>query len=416
VSSAPARPEPGLLRRNPGFRSLFGATFASGLGTWIAVVALTIDVYDRTDSAKWVSALLVADFLPAVAIGLLLGPLIDRLSRRRIMVGSDFARVGIFAALTFADSPEAIVVLAAAAGFATGFFRPASYAGLPNLVDAHDLAAANSRLRAGEYLSWTIGTALGGIIVAASSPDVAYWINAATFVVSAAFILRIAPSLLQTRLAESRGHWRDVGDGFSMVFHSRVLLAVFCAWNLIMLANAGINVAEIVLAKVDFSSGDVGFGLLWAASGLGLLLGSLYAPRWLQVRGILLVYTGALALMGFGALTAAVAPTVWVALPCMVLGGAGNGAAVVYNSLLVQRGAPDELRGRVFTVIMSTNFAVLGLGMIAAGPLTDAIGARWVFAISAVCAGLGALVGFLLLRTVQADAAEREVTPVSVPG
>jgi MFS family permease len=415
VSSAPARPEPGLLRRNPGFRALFAATFASGLGTWIAVVALTIDVYDRTDSAKWVSALLIADFLPAVAVGLLFGPLIDRLSRRRIMVASDLARLGIFVALPFTDSPEAIVALAAAAGFATGFFRPASYAGLPNLVDAGDLAAANSRLRAGEYLSWTIGTALGGIIVAASSPDVAYWLNAVTFLVSAAFILRIAPSLLQTRLAESRGHWRDVGDGFSMVFHSRVLLAVFCAWNLVMLANAGINVAEIVLAKVDFSSGDVGFGLLWAASGLGLLLGSLYAPKWLEHRGIPLVYTGALALMGFGALTTAISPTVWVALPCMVLGGAGNGAAVVYNSLLVQRGAPDEFRGRVFTVIMSTNFALLGLGMIVAGPLTDAVGARWVFVISAACAGLGALVGFLLLRSVRPVAAEREAGPISVP-
>lgn len=415
MSSDPAHRERGLLRRNPAFRALFAATFASGLGTWIAVVALTIDVYDRTGSAKWVSALLVADFLPAVAIGLLLGPLIDRLSRRRIMVVADLARLGIFAALPFTDSPQAIVVLAAAAGFATGFFRPASYAGLPNLVQAVDLPAANSRLRAGEYLSWTIGTALGGIIVAVSSPDAAYWINAATFLVSAVFILRVAPSLLQTKVAESRGHWRDVGDGFSIVFRTRVLLAVFWAWNLVMLANAGINVAEIVLAKVEFSSGDVGFGLLWAASGLGLLLGSLYAPRWLEVRGMVLVYTGALTLMGFGALTAAVSPNVWVALPCMVLGGAGNGAAVVYNSLLVQRGAPDELRGRVFTVIMSTNFSLLGLGMIVAGPLTDAIGARWVFVISAVCAGLGALVGFLLLRSAHADAGERDARPVSVP-
>jgi MFS family permease len=411
VSSPPAHREPGLLRRNPGFRALFAATFASGLGTWIAVVALSIDVYDRTGSATWVSALLVADFLPSVAIGLLLGPLIDRLSRRRIMVVADLARLGIFVALPFTNSPEAIVVLAAAAGFATGFFRPASYAGLPNLVTAADLAEANSRLRAGEYLSWTLGTALGGVIVAVSSPDLAYWINAATFLVSAAFILRIAPSLLQSTMAVSRGHWRDVGDGFSMVFRSRVLLAVFCAWNLVMLGNAGINVAEIVLAKVDFESGDVGFGLLWAASGFGLLLGSLYAPRWLEVRGILLVYTGSLALMGFGALTAAISPTVWVALPCMVLGGAGNGAAVVYNSLLVQRGAPDELRGRVFTVIMSTNFALLGLGMIVAGPLTDAIGARWVFVVSAGCASLGALVGFLLLRSVRSSVSEREAEP-----
>jgi MFS family permease len=420
VSSAPAHRPPGLLRRNPGFRALFAAIFASGLGTFIAVIALSVDVYDRTGSATWVSALLVADFLPSVAIGLLFGPLIDRLSRRRIMVVADLARLGIFVALPFTDSPQEIVILAAAAGFATGFFRPASYAGLPNVVLAPDLPAANSLLRAGEYLSWTVGGALGGLVVAAYGPDLAYWINAATFLVSALFILRIAPSLLQRTKAQSRGHWHDVGDGFSMVFRTRVLLAVFCAWNLVMLANAGINVAEVVLAKVEFASptvsGDVAFGFLWAASGLGLLLGSLYAPRWLEVRGILLVYTAALALMGFGALTAAISPTVWVALPCMVLGGAGNGAAVVYNSLLVQRGAPDELRGRVFTVIMSTNFALLGLGMIVAGPLTDAVGARWVFVISAVCAGLGALVGFLLLRSAREDVAERDVAPVSVPG
>lgn len=391
-----------LLRRNPGFRLLFSATFASGLGTWIAVIALTVDVYDRTGSAKWVSALLVADFLPSVVIGLLFGPLVDRLSRRRIMVVADLARLGIFAALPFTKSATDIVVLAAAAGFATGFFRPASYAGLPNLVDAESLPAANSLVRAGESLSWTIGTALGGVIVAVSGPDLAYAINAATFLVSALLILQIPAGRLQAAAAQSRGHWRDIGDGFALVFRSRVLLTVFWAWNLTMLALACINVAEIVLAKDDFNGGDLGFGLMWAASGLGVLLGSLYAPRWLEIRGMLLVYTASIGLIGFGALTAAASPTVWVALPCMAVGGAGNGAAIVYNSLLVQRGAPDQIRGRVFTVLMSTTYAVLGLGMIVAGPLTDAVGARWVFALSAVCASVAALVGFVLLRTAHA--------------
>jgi MFS family permease len=414
-----------ILRRNPAYRLLFLSTFASGLGTWIAVIALTIDVWDRTGSASWVSALLIADFLPSVAIGLLLGPLLDRFSRRRIMVLADLARFGIFVALPFADTPGQIVVLAGAAGFATGFFRPASYAGLPNLVSARDLPAANSLLRAGEYLSWTLGTALGGIIVAASGPDLAYAINAATFLVSAALILRIRPERLQEGAAPSRGHWRDLADGFSLVFHSIVLLAVFCAWNLVMLANAGINVAEVVLAKDAFDAGDVGFGFLAAASGLGLLLGSLYAASWLERRGIVFVYTGALVMMGFGAITAAVSPNVWVALPCMMLGGAGNGAAVVYNSLLVQRGAPDHLRGRAFTVIMSSNFAVLGLGMIVAGNVTDALGPRWTFALAAACAALGALVGYLLLRAAPAAAKEPEPdagaeqperAPASVPG
>ena len=77
--------------------------------------------------------------------------------------------------------------------------------------------------------------------------------------------------------------------------------------------------------------------------------------------------------------------------------GSGNGVAVVCNSLLVQRGAPDELRGRVFTVIMSTNFALLGLGMIVAGPLTDASARAGLVAAAAIVA-LAAVVGFLLAR------------------
>lgn len=410
-----------LLGRVPDFRLLFLATFASGLGTWIAVIALMVDVFDRTGSATWVSALLIADFLPSVAIGLLLGPLLDRLSRKRIMVVADVVRCGIFVALPFAGSATAIVALAAAAGFATGFFRPASYAGLPNLVASEDLAVANSLLRAGEYFSWTVGTALGGIIVALSGPDLAYALNAASFLVSAALVLSLAAASLQAAVAESRGHWRDLAEGFAIVLRSRALLAVFCAWNLVMLSNAGINVSEIVLVKDVFNGGNVGLGLLFAASGAGLLAGSLFAAMWLEVRGMLFVYTGSLALMGFGALTAAVSPNVWVALPCMALGGAGNGAAVVYNSLLVQRGAPDRLRGRAFTVIMSSNFALLGLGMIAAGPLTDAFGGRWIFGGAAGCAAVGALVGHMLLRTVsltseEADAEQPERAPLSLAG
>ena len=71
----------------------------------------------------------------------------------------------------------------------------------------------------------------------------------------------------------------------------------------------------------------------------------------------------------------------------MVLSGAGNGVAIVCNSLIVQRGAPDHLRGRAFTTIMSVNFALLGFGMALAGPITDAVGARWTYALAALLSG-----------------------------
>ena len=147
------------------FRLLFFATAGSSFGTYLAAIVLTVDVYDRTGSGGWVAALLIADFLPIVVIGLTLGPLVDRLSRRRLMIASDLVRVGVFVALPFVDSPAAIVALAGVAGIATGFFRPAVYAGLPNLVPDDELTNANSLLESVENLAWMVGPVVGGLML-----------------------------------------------------------------------------------------------------------------------------------------------------------------------------------------------------------------------------------------------------------
>ena len=101
-------------------------------------------------------------------------------------------------------------------------------------------------------------------------------------------------------------------------------------------------------------------------------------------------------MMALGYSIAAVAPTIAVAVPAVILASLGNGAAVVCNALLVQRGAPDELRGRAFTVIMSSNYALLGTGMVAAGALTDAFGARWVWGGAAAAYLVAAMLAFAL--------------------
>jgi len=355
------------------------ATFGSGVGTYLAAVALTVDVFDRTGSGAWVSALLIADFLPIILIGLLLAPIVDRISRRRLLIVSDLVRAAVFCALPFADSAAAIVVLAGVVGIATGLFRPAAYAGMPNLVDDARLPEATSLLHTVENLTWMVGPVLGGILIAAQGPDLAYWLNAATFVFSAALLARIPAARLRAGTAESRGHWRDLGDGIAIVLRSKALLAVLVVWNVVVLGNAAINVAEVVLAKIALDSGDIGFGVLVAAGGLGLTLGSLASGTAVDRIGLARLYALGIGLMAIGYALAAVAPNIYVAVPSVVLAAVGNGAAVVCNALLVQRGAPDELRGRAFTVIMSSNYALLGVGMVAAGALTDAFGARWVW-------------------------------------
>src|SRR5204863_8740195 len=93
-----------LLTTAPGCRRLFLATLGSRLGTLLATIALVVDVKDRTGSGSWVSALMIVEFLPAVAVGLSLGPLLDRVSRRGLMIVSDLVRAGVFCTLPFANS------------------------------------------------------------------------------------------------------------------------------------------------------------------------------------------------------------------------------------------------------------------------------------------------------------------------
>ena len=400
-----------LIRRARDFRLLFIAAVGSGLGTRLAVMALMVDVRDRTHSGKRVAALLVTDFVPIIVIGLLLGSFVDRFSRRRLMIASDLLRLGVFCALPFATSATMVVVLAGIAGFATGFFRPAVYAGLPNLVADDDLPNANGLFQAAENLTWMLGPLLGGVLLSFSTPDIAYWFNAATFLVSALLIARIAERRLQSERALSEGHWRDVSEGFRVARHSRPLLTVLIGWSLVMVAIGNSDVAEVELAKVSYDSGNFGFGLLMATSGFGLILGSLGAgwvtERW-STGG---AYAASIAAMGVGLFVAAVAPNVWIGSLVVVVMGIGNGVAVVANSLLVQRGAPDNVRGRVFTLVMSVNYSLLFVGMIAGGFLTDAYGARWTWAVAGVIAAVAAVVSFALAGPVPSRAAGVEIEP-----
>jgi MFS family permease len=344
-----------------------------------------------------VSALLIAGFLPMILIGLLLGSLIDRLPRQRLMIAADLVRFAVFCYLPFASSAAGLVVAAAVAGLANGFFLPAVYAGMPNLVDDAELPMANSLFQTTDNLSYALGPLLGGVIVAASGPHLAYWINAVTFLLSAALVARIAPRALQAAQAISRGHFADIADGFRTVLHSRALLAVVVAWTIAMLGSSAINVGEVVLAKVTFQAGAFGFGLLAAASGAGLVLGSAAIAPLIERRGVKGVYGASIAVMALGTAGAALSPNVWVAAACVVLSGIGNGGAVVCNGLLVQRGSPDAVRGRVFTLIMSVNAAVRGLAMAGAGVFVDHFGARWLWGAGSIALLAAAICATALL-------------------
>jgi MFS family permease len=399
----------------PGFRYLFYATLGSSLGTLLAGVALAIDVKDRTNSGPWVAAVLIVEFLPTVVVGLLLGPLLDRLERRSLMIAADVVRAAVFAALPFAHNAPTIVALALGAGLATGFFRPAVFAGVPNLVPEEQLPEANALLQTVENVSWAVGPVLGGLLTAADGPSAAYWINAGSFVVSLALVWRIPARLLQSEKALTRGHWRDLREGFVASLRSLPLLAVLLSWGLAELAVGAVGLTEVFIAKNTFHAGDFGYGLLYSAIGAGLVLGGFVSSSVLARLGTAQTYGLSLAALALGLVGAAASPDVWVAAGCLGVSGVGNGCAVVCNALLVQRGVADSARGRALTFVMSATFLLAGVGNAVAGAIIDRTGPRWILAFSAGLTFVAAGCGYLLAnRAVQAEPGRRP-EPESAP-
>jgi MFS family permease len=384
----------------PGFRNLFLATLGSSVGTLLAAVALAIDVKDRTahspHSGLWVAAVLIVEFLPTIAVGLLLGPLLDRLERRSLMIAADALRVGVFVALPFSSNPLTIVLLALVAGLATGFFRPAVYAGVPNLVPDDQLPNANALLQTVENASWAVGPLVGGVLTGVAGPSAAYGINAASFVVSIALLLQIPPRRLQSERALSRGHWTDLRDGFSAALNSPSMRAVLVGWGIASIAAGAGTLTEIFLAKDTFSAGDFGYGLLLGSIGGGLVLGSFASPAAFARYGVSRVYGGSLSLMAVGYIATALSPNVWVAAGCCVVAGVGNGAAISCNALLVQRGTFDLIRGRALTFVMSATFALAGVGNLVGGALVHSVGPRWIWGVAGGGLFVAALAGSLL--------------------
>jgi len=391
-----------LLARSSSFRWLFLAALGSGVGTYLAAVALTVSIRDRTQTGVWVAGLLVADFLPIVVVGLVLGPLIDRVSRRRVMMAADFVRLGVFCLLPFADSPAQIVALAAVAGVATGFFRPAVYAGVPNLVrDDDELTLANSLLTGVENIAWMLGPVLAGGLLVISGPSLAYWINAGTFFVSALLIGRIPPRRLRSQEPLSRGHWRDVRDGISLVLGTPQLRTVLLVWSVVIAGNAALNNAEVFFAKDSLNAGNFGFGVLVGATGLGLVVGSFLTPFVIGKMGLRRLYPGAIGLMAVGAIAASAAPSIWVAQNSKLKTQRMARHKIRLDQLLVQRGAPDAMRGRAIAVLMSSTYLVLALAYAVAGPLTDAFGGRVLWAVAGGVYLCGAGTAFVRTRALR---------------
>lgn len=370
-----------------GFPALATSYAINELGDNLGVIALAILVLDRTDSALAVTALFVAGkFVPAfVAPALTAG--LDHRPIRRVLPALYVLEAGAFAALaTMADTfwLPAILFFAFADGLialtARGLSRGAIAA---VLTPAGVLREGNALINVVFAVMSAAGPVLAGLIVHEWGVSTALWFDAASFMAVALLLLASARSLPEPEPGP-RERWRArVRDGLEYVRGHPTVGRLIVGQSVAILFFTLIIPIEVVYAKETLNSTSLGFGLLIASWGGGIVLGSaLFArSRERSMRTLVLVSTAAI---GAGYAVMAGAPTLLVACLGSVLGGTGNGVQWVAVMTALQEAVEDRYQARAAGLLESAAAAVPGIGYIVGGVLTSAVSPRLAYAVSAV--------------------------------
>ncbi len=379
------RPSFELLRREPQARLFMAAHLQSSLGTGAGYVALVLIAYERFRSPWAISLVLLADFLPAMLAGPLLGAAADRWSRRLCAVVADIARAVAFVGIALVGSIEATIALALLAGAGSGLFAPAVLAGLPSLVEEERLPAATSLYGAISDLGHTLGPALAAAVLLVAGPETLLIANGATFGVSALLVARLAFGAGPVREAGA-SLLAEAGRGLRATAGMQGVREVILASSAVVLFAGMMNVGELLLAE-DLGAGASGFSVLVAVYGAGFVAGSLAGSSGGSAATLKRRYLLGLLAMGLGLLAAAVAPVWPLAVASFAITGAGNGLVLVHERLLLQRTVDEGLMGRVFAASDALGSWAFAAAFLSAGALVALLGTRPLF----LLAGVGTL-------------------------
>jgi len=377
------------------FRLLFAGQLVSRLGSAIAPVALAFAVLDLTGSASDLGIVLAARQIPTILFLLVGGVWADRLPRHRVMVVSNLvsglSQVLAGALLLTGDARLwHLGALAAVNGASSAFFFPASSGVVPQTVPAPLLQQANATLRLAVNATNITGAALGGLLVAATSPGTAIVVDGASYVLAASFVgaMHLPPGLRMqgsTVVAELRDGWRD--------FWARGWLwAIVIQFGVVNAAGQGVVSVLGPTVANEHLGGAAAWGLVLAAMSVGLVLSGVMMLRW-RPRRILRVAT--YSVFGSAAVLVALArpaPLLVVAAAAFASGFCIEIFGVLWDTAMQQQIPHDKL-SRMYSYDALGSWVLMPVGLIVAGPVGEAIGTRAAFlGAAALVVGATALV------------------------
>lgn len=380
-------PRSSLLQplRRPPFRRLATTYAVNEIGDWMGIIALSVLVFDQTDSALATAVLFLGTrFLPAFFAPLLVTRA-ERPAPRWSLPVIYCGEAAAFAGLALLAAPGSfslawVTALAAVDGCLALAGRSLTRAVVAALLEpTGELRAGNALLNVAFTGGAAIGPALAGLVVAGFGVQTALLLDAVSFY-AIAWILLTAGSLPQAE--PEPGRMRDrVRAGVAYLHERPVLRRLLTAEGAAFVFFAAVIPVEVVYVKQTLGSTDSGYGLMLASWGVGMVAGSLLfaAVRQMSLPYLLLFSTLA---VGLGYLGLAAAPTLAVACAASVVGGGGNGIQWVTIVSAVQELTEPAMQARVMSVLESVSAAMPGVGFLLGGLLAALVSPRATFLVA----------------------------------
>ena len=393
-----------LLRSSGEFRRLFLAHSVSRAGDAFNTVALVVLVFELTGTGRGVAGAVVFEVLPVLLIGPISGLAADRVPRRMLMVGADLFRAAVALALVTSAGSVAMAY-AVAFGLSMGavLFNPAAASLLPEVVGDGEVIDANSAMWTAAVMAQITIAPVAGFVIAAFGVEVAFLINAATFIASALLLAGLRAGRVR---ADTTGRgWKGVLAGVHTVRADPLLTRLAVVQILASMSAGATSGLLVVLADRWLGVGPGGFGTLLAAIGVGAAAGPLFLRRFISAGDKRWLF-GPFAVRGGVDLTLATVANPLVAGGALAIYGMSTSTGMIAYQTTLQTLVPAETRGRAFAFYdvlwNGARLVSLALGAL----VVDISDVRLVYLISAALLLAAATVGL----TTNLDSTEPDTT------
>ena len=408
-----------LIRSNVNFRRLWTGNLISLLGDWFNTIALYTLVMQLTaapgagqsGSPLALAGVFVVKMLPWALASPIAGLIVDRVNRRRLMIGTDVARAVVVLGFLLIDEPGELFALYTLIALQVVFgaaFQPAKSASIPNIVTGRELLTANALSSATWSVMLAVGAAAGGFATEWLGVRAVFLIDSLTYLISAWFVYRTsipqdtAPVRKDVPLVKTA--FGEILDGWTHLRTEPRIARI--AWAKATWAFAGgglVFMLALLGSEVTSSALAAGIGVLFMARGIGTGIGPVVArasfkdeQRWPTVLGACVAFSG----VCYGLVSYVpwipwrqASASLLLLIGLVVLAHASSGANWVLSAVLLQKRTADRYRGRVFAtewflVMISNSFSTLVAGLLLETGLLDLRSGFAAFALAQLTCGV----------------------------